>query len=377
MRTENRGAAQAGGAIPRFSVLRVVFVGMLIYQLLYSVVATFAIVKHYPLLAVRAEPERFQEAVRKAEGLSPDEREELFAPFFDPEFAPDGQGQERMGILPVLSILGAVLFIYWFHRPLYKYFGLLRRAEPIPVALRKLSRRRLMYSAAVAGFTLAGVVTIFNVIVFAAAWMDLFGNPAFEQTVMFSTPLSTIVAVLSALFMFSWQKHRVQKHYSQYVLSPAELQSRTPEGFELRIGQRLWLVSFITVILPLAMSGSILFSSLSFVSDPAQLSNDEISILLGRYIDLVDAAGPRSLALSKLRSAVLLHLPALFYIDAVNSVLLIVGIVLASLVALGYSFFLVRLHTVDIVEPIRELQVRMQERAALQRQQQFSVDSLQ
>ena len=172
---------------------------------------------------------------------------------------------------------------------------------------------------------------------------SLFGNLFF---------ISLTASVLSLLFVYFWEKHRVHIRYIEHVYTSDELKKRI---FNLKVGRirnRMFLSSAMTTLLPLTIVILYLFLSVTYMSDldHKNFTEDQKAILYGDYMMFQDLFSDST----KISSEI--NVPSwLFYINAINSFFMFIGIYSSIFIAFIYILFLVKWTTQDIVQPVKEL----------------------
>ncbi len=162
--------------------------------------------------------------------------------------------------------------------------------------------------------------------------------------------ITLVSSLLTLLFVYYWQKHRVHIKYIEHIFSKDELRKRILNLKESRIRNRLWVSSAMTTMLPLTIVVFYLFISVTAIKEMEDIiSNpDKVEVLIGNY----------NMYLSDDNS--LEFLSELFYVNAFDSLLMFGGIFTGVFIALIYLLFFVRWTTQDIVYPVRELLENMQ-----------------
>jgi len=290
--------------------------------------------------------------------------------FFDPSHEMSLGSRLLYGVVMFSSLAFVALFIYLYHRPIAKILSQKRSALPVAEEDRLLAKRRLFRSAAVTAFMPAA----------AGIWLVCFGlvlgisgletNTPLQRVLLRAWPLFVLSIALAAIFIYWWQKHRVQNYFIHHILSPAELREKPPAARDLGLRIRLAIASFISTFLPLGIVILFLLSSLTKVPVTDWLAPDRrggaeervSEILLGDFYTTARDLG----LLPYMREWMdrqRLYVPWLVYINAMDTPLLLLGLTLGTFLALFYTFYLFRLILASIIGPIAELQTRMREMA--------------
>ncbi len=162
--------------------------------------------------------------------------------------------------------------------------------------------------------------------------------------------ITFVSALLTVLFVYYWQKHRVHIRYIEHVYTPQELTKRLENLKEGKIRNRFWISSAMTSLMPLIIVVFYLFISISRVNDLEvdQLSGEQWEILVGKYAHYFGGTIQEQ------------PLSGLFYVNVYDSMLMFGGIFTGIFIALIYLLFFIRWTTIDIVYPVRELLSNMQ-----------------
>ncbi|MBU1012312.1 MAG: adenylate/guanylate cyclase domain-containing protein [Bacteroidetes bacterium] len=161
--------------------------------------------------------------------------------------------------------------------------------------------------------------------------------------------ISLIATILTIIFVYYWQKHRVQIKYIEHVFTGEELRKRI---FNIRIGRirnRLWVSSGMTTLLPLIIVIFYLFLSITSLKDieVLEFTDAQLKILFGNYMNFFSGSSFE-------------EIKGLFYINAFDSALLFGGIFTGIFTSFIYIFLFIRWTTEGIVGPVRELLANMQ-----------------
>ena len=256
-----------------------------------------------------------------------------------------------------LLVVGGVVH---FHLPLYRYFSLLRKGQDIDSDLRELCKKRIYQSPLIMAGIPGGTYMFMLVVFWLITSFGIFNNPDIESIVLKSAPISTVSLILAVFFVFLLQKYRVQKYYMEYIFSAKEMRDNPGHKRDLRIGIRLWIISFVTTVLPLVLVTLFMFSSISKVNHSEKLSDDQLALLMDDFMKVVEQTGFKKSVLKWLKTDALPKFKSLYFINVINTPVMILGLGLGIFVALIYSFILIRLTIRGIVGPITELQKRIQ-----------------
>ncbi|MCB1191965.1 MAG: hypothetical protein KDK90_16080 [Leptospiraceae bacterium] len=354
---------------PHFSVLRILLVGFFIYSFLSFVSMGFSIFKEFPLLAIEQNPQKIKELIEihselKQKKIENEDLKQELDEKMDKLFNPYnrlGSSTENfsMAINFILS-LSLISFMVWYHLPLYKLFYKKRRHGDIPETLRKVCKIRIVSSPLLIGIILPATIILGVIFQYSFMVLGLIGKD-FKTIVTITLFLKIISAILSGVLMFSWQKYRVQHIFLEHVFFPEELRNKLPALRDIKLKLRLWIVSLVTILLPLLMVVLLIITSLTINTKPEKLKNSQIELLLGEYIKAADKLGFKSYILKWLHQEGLHKLPGIIYVNAINTPILLLGLSVSILMVVGYSMVLMFFFTGNIVKPLYELQKHMKE----------------
>lgn len=270
----------------------------------------------------------------------------------NPNSIDNNQGKSQMGGtmgLLIRLLLVSFLLGFVFNLPFRTYFNRRRKNKPIKPKIAQFCRKFLIRSPLInVGilFLSYGIVIIYMLIMMTMEKNldDL--NRGFYVQFFFITLVSSL---LTLMLVFFWMKHRVHIRYLEHVFTEEDLKRRVFKKKPEKIRNRLWVSSAMTTFIPLLIVVFYLLLSVSAVKELeiTQMSPDHEKILLGKYMAL-------NLGIN------LDTLNDLFYVNAVNSLLMIVGIGTSIFIALIYIVLFVRWTTEDIVRPVTELLHSMQ-----------------
>ena len=152
--------------------------------------------------------------------------------------------------------------------------------------------------------------------------------------------------MLIVAFVYLWQKHLTHFKYLEHIYNPDELRVKI---FKSKIGgirNRLWISSALTTLLPLFIVVFYLIISITSYKELGTLSPDQEKVVYGHYYQIfIDSEIP----LYK----------SFFYINAVDNLLLILGVSMGIIVSLIYLAIYLRWTTNDIATPVKELLYNM------------------
>jgi class 3 adenylate cyclase len=285
---------------------------------------------------------------------------------FGPSFVENATGRGTPFLLEVLGIGLIICLSQAYHYPVKRFFRNKRRGEPIPPPLEAAARERLSHSPIVLGVFLPAAMIAFEFLMIGAISGGLGRREIAADQLRLIAP-KILLAAMAGLFMYLWQRHRVQSRFLRHAYSKRELTERMPPGRRNSIRGTLALVSFLTAILPAAVSVSLIASGFSVVDSSRKLTAQELDLLFGQSRSSSDRAGSARAGsdidwtafLGDLKAAGLPGLP-LLYFDTLESWRLVIGMAIGLSIVLGYAAAIVRWVSSDFILPLEELSSSMQ-----------------
>jgi class 3 adenylate cyclase len=247
-------------------------------------------------------------------------------------------------------ILISFLLGFIFSLPFKRYFHRKRKGKPVSYKLFNFCKKFLLKSP----FINAGIVGIPFLITHGFMFYTLYLSDSFgagsEKTRFINFfYISLIASVLSLLFVYYWQKHRVHIRYIEHVFDENELRKRI---FNLKVGRirnRMVISAVVTTLLPLTIVFLYLFLSVTNLADLkiTIFTEDQKRILFGDYMMFSDLFRDEAGNFNPPAS--------MFYINAINSFVMFIGIYGSIFIVFVYILFFVKWATQDIVHPVKEL----------------------
>jgi len=250
-------------------------------------------------------------------------------------------------------LLMAIIVGMFVNYPFKRFFRMRRRAKPISGNLHAFCKKWILKLPAVHSVILLLAFGIGHVFVFVTLQNpDAYPNEAVRAYDRQFFYISLIASLLVVMFAFYWLRHRVHIKYIEHVFSNDEMYTRVFKSATGRIKNRLWITSGTTTLLPLLVVIIYLLQSFTSVSDLGfnvrEAPDDVKKVLFG---DMAAFGG--ILNFDEESSA------SLFYVNAVNSMVMMIGIYSGIFVSLLYIFFFIKWNTEDLVFPVRELLASM------------------
>lgn len=262
------------------------------------------------------------------------------------------EGLFSTGMRNIRSFLGlALLAGLLYNIPFKIYFRRKRRGKRISPRLRNYCRKNLLRSPRINTLILiAAYVAIHGIMLFIFLNARPDSNSLEQKLFQQFFYISLVASVLVILFLFFWLKHRVHLRYIEHLFSPEELRSRMGKKQFFRIRNRMVITSAMTTLLPLGIVIFYLFLSLTTFNELQikEFNEDEARILFGKYLTIFT-----NLPQAELRAN-------FFYVNAIDSILMFIGIFTGILISFIYIVFFVRWNTEDIVNPVNQLLQNME-----------------
>jgi len=243
-------------------------------------------------------------------------------------------------LLLFLSYMAGLVYNIRFKR----YFKLKRRKGAISEGLHAFCKRNLLATPVVNSviLTIPNVAIILYSLIFIIAQNRVEGVIEKDLFIQFFY-LTLVATLLEFLFVFYWQKHRVHIKYIDHIYSGTELRLQVFRHKGGKIRNRLLIASGMTTFLPLLIVIVYLTLSLTAIKDldMDSFSPEHKQILIGSWINILD---PEKEGLEKL-----------FYVNAVDSIIMLVGIGNGIMVSFIYLLLFIKWTNQDITGPLKEL----------------------
>jgi len=220
---------------------------------------------------------------------------------------------------------------FLFNLPFKRYFSKMRKRKKITDKLYAFCKRFLLKSPVINAAILGLAYLIAHVYMLITLLSnDSFNNELEKSLFQHLFYISLTASVLSVLFVYFWEKHRVHIRYIEHIFSMDELRKRI---FNLKVGRirnRMFLSSAMTTLLPLTIVILYLFLSVTYLGDMeySEYTAEQKNILFGDYLmfrDLFSGTGNE------------INIPGwLFYINAINSFFMFIGIYSSIFIAFIY-----------------------------------------
>lgn len=252
-----------------------------------------------------------------------------------------------LSMLFQIVLLTSIILGYAINVPFKRYFRRKRKGRTITPALQSFCKKYILLTP----YINSGILLLtFGILHGYMAYILFFTSELKDELTqkLFTNFLfvSLVASLLSMSFVYFWQKHRVHIRYIEHLFTPHELQKRIFLSRPGRIRFRLYLASATTTLLPLTIVILYLTLSLTSIKDLGPVTSKEIHVLFGEYVKVFQMPDTLNAESS---------LSNLYYINAIDNLLMFFGIGSGILVSLVYIFIFVNWTTQGIIQPVKEL----------------------
>jgi serine phosphatase RsbU (regulator of sigma subunit) len=248
----------------------------------------------------------------------------------------------------ILSLL-IYLIGFVYNHPFKRFFKRKNRKQEIAEKLHAYCKKQLQHIPLVNAFIiiLPNVALIIYSLVFILSEKD-FDNAIEGDLFVHFFYLTLVATLLEFLFAYYWQKHRVHLKYIDHLYSAEELKVQVFRKKGGKIRNRYLMASGITTFLPLIIVMVYLILSITSVKELEleTLSPEQREILIGPYGNIFNPDQ---------ESFEIKNYERLFYVNAGDSLLMIIGICNGILVSFIYLLLFTRWTNQDITRPVKEL----------------------
>jgi serine phosphatase RsbU (regulator of sigma subunit) len=259
----------------------------------------------------------------------------------------------RYFILLFLLIGVSQLTGYFFNRPFKRFFRKKRRKQEPSLKLHSFCKKHLFNIPIVNSI----IITIPNMVVIVYSLFFLVSEVSLDKEVERSMfiqlhYLTLVATLLEFLFVFYWEKHRVHIRYIEHIFTDIELRKQVFRKRGGKIRNRLMVASGMTTFLPLVVVMVYLVLSLTSIKDLKQeeFSSEQKEILFGPWSGII-GIGEEPSAIEDNEK--------FFYVNAIDSIVMLVGIGNGILVSFIYLLLFIRWTSRDITWPLKELLVNI------------------
>lgn len=278
---------------------------------------------------------------------------QLNQPDFQAQAAPS-QHEIRFGnAVSLLFRMMAVSLLlgFAFNYPFKRYFKNKRKGKDPGKKLNNFCRKWLLQVPLVNSAILAfsfGVALVFMSFEVFGADIESTASRQFYRQFFF---IAAFASFLSVFFLYFWFRFRVRFKYLEHVFDSVSLYKSPINKSGNHLVHHLWINSIMTTLLPLSIV--IFYLSLSISSIQTSIQNkpspEQAQVLFGKYLQIID-------------NTEMLLSAKLFYVNAIDSLLMFVGIFSGILISIIYLFFFVNWTNQSIIIPIEEMLQKMRER---------------
>jgi len=195
-----------------------------------------------------------------------------------------------------------------------------------------------------------GIVLFIYLIYLAGFMLDEHSSGTSTQFYRQFFFISFFASLLTVLFVYFWHRHRVTFKYIDHIFDGVSLYREGKKEGGRNIKHRLWINSAMTTLMPLIIVVFYLFLSTTGIRQAIQ-GNPGIAhtqVLFGKYLPYIDNSD-------------LINSDQLFYVNAIDSLLMFVGIFTGILISIIYLFFFVSWTTQSIIVPVSEVLHKMKQ----------------
>jgi len=250
-----------------------------------------------------------------------------------------------------IVLLTSTVLGYAINVPFKRYFRKLRKGKSVSHKLKSFCKKYILVTPYINSGILFFTFGIMHgymayILFFTKDLNDPMTYKLFANFLL----VSLVASLLSILFVFFWQKHRVHIKYIEHLYSSTELQKRIFISSPGKIRFRLYLTSATTTLLPLTIVILYLMLSLTTIKELGPVSGKGMHILFGEYVNVFHM--PESIEANS-------SYGNLFYINAIDNMLMFFGIGSGILISFIYILIFVNWTTQGIIQPVKELLANM------------------
>jgi serine phosphatase RsbU (regulator of sigma subunit) len=159
-----------------------------------------------------------------------------------------------------------------------------------------------------------------------------------------------IASLLTGIFIYYWQKNRLQFVYLEHIFPPEELQTVADSKHRNKVSRYFWAVNLITILFPIIMVSFYLSTSITQFSqfDRPDFSPEQKEILFNETISIKRLMTPEK------------YMKYGMFINADNTYIMLWGLLQSTISALIFLAFFITWSVRLVVKPINELLANMQ-----------------
>jgi class 3 adenylate cyclase/HAMP domain-containing protein len=241
---------------------------------------------------------------------------------------------------------------YFYTFRLKRFFKKIRKQKSITAKSTKAVQNRIRKTPWILALVYLLPTLLFNIYLFK----QMMGKNEYNFPFNYVLFVSFLTTILITLFIYTWQRHRVNLYYLEHIYTKEELHARLSNFKASRIRYRMLLSNIITTVLPIVII--LVYVGLSFgYTKYEELSRKEKLMLLGKYHTFFSSKSPKvqEESIDEVLEIFSNDAGKVKYINVFDSFLLLVGIVSGILVVIFYIFLFVKWNTRDIVKPVKDL----------------------
>jgi class 3 adenylate cyclase len=346
--------------IPKFFGLRIYLTAIVIFFLLVFPISMIMLFKYGPYWLEE------REAISNSQNLTPKSLIEISSISADEnnliEYSASDSEKKTLVIEPedlrfqkTVNLLFRMLLVsmligFVWNYPFRRYFNKRRKNKQVSTYLlgfcRKWFLKIPLINSFILGFGFFVSLTYMGFEVFGNTFTSNSSRQFYEQFFF----ISIFASFLTVLFVYFWFRHRVRFVYLEHIYDSVSLFTSSENKYRDQINRRLWINSIMTTLLPLVIVVFYLSLSKTAIREAGSenLSSDKIQVLFGKYVPFIEQAN-------------LFQSEHLFYVNAIDSLLMFVGIFSGILISIIYLFFFVNWTHNSIVIPLKEVVEKMRQ----------------
>jgi len=345
---------------PAFFAIRIYLVSLLLFLMLVFPISLIMLFKYGPFwIEERGKPEPIETVsnqtvmdgkAKASDSLnSAQENAETTLSWNLEANEQDKRFGNAVGLLFRMMVV-SLLLGFAFNYPFQRFFRLKRKHKKPSETLTNFCRKWLLYVPYINGAILASG---FGIVLIVMGFQVFDTNVESEASKQFYRQfffIATFAAFLSVFFMYFWFRFRVRFKYLEEVFDSVSLYKSRVNKHKNHLINRLWINAIMTTLLPLVIV--IFYISFSVSSIQSSIegspSSEQAKVLFGKYLQIIDQTE-------------MLYSANLFYVNAIDSLLMFVGIFSGILISIIYLFFFVNWTNKSIIIPVEEIILKMRE----------------
>ncbi|MCP4159095.1 MAG: adenylate/guanylate cyclase domain-containing protein [Deltaproteobacteria bacterium] len=268
-----------------------------------------------------------------------------------------GHEEDAMGFSIIIQLIIFIIFVV-FNYPFRIYLRKKRKGKKISSRLSNYTRKLILFTPLInTSIYLSGFLIIqINRIQYFNSGTDAY--PVLANMFRHLFIISLVASLLTALFIFSWQKYRVQMKYMEHFFEDNKLRKRIGLIKFSTMRLRLYTSSLVTTSLPLIIISLYIFLNITSI-DFKIIQKSNMEILLGEFLEIIRIFGLQEGFYQWLATPEASEFTSLYYIDVSGFIRLFLGIFNGITVSMIYIVFFVKWTNASISKPINEIVKRM------------------